>query len=669
MTSQTQSHGPLLAAKQVDVILATMPFASLECPSAALGVLKASLSQAGISCEAVYANLLFTEFIGVNAYRFLNIGHRYDMIGDWAFAGAAFPGFEPDMSHHLEHLARYFCRYYERQPGPDSIDKMTRMFGQVRQQAGRFVDELAQAIVAKGPKVVGCSSSFEQHVASLALLRRVRELAPAVVTIIGGANCEDAMGLATVHHFPWLDIAFSGEADSIMAQLCGLLIAHGRHYPAEALPEGAIDRRLADRLAGQPRERRQIPRLLTSQLDAMPVPDYGEFLETLGRIQAGARIVPGLMLETSRGCWWGRCTFCGLNGCGNRYRSKSPGRIIDEIETLAQRFGVRRFGLTDTVISKAFWKEVLPRLAQADAGDRCQLFFETRSNLDRQQVELLAAAGVRWVQPGIEGLHPRMLALMDKGVGVMDNVRMLRLCRQAGIFVIWHLLVGFPGEDDAWHQETARWLPLIHHLQPVQGVKRIRYDRFCQYQQDPAAHGLAIEPFEAYGKIYPLSGEALADLAYYFRDSRPGRAYHRHSPAPAGVEALRRCQGLWHAAFFGKRQASLTMDDDGQRIVIADTRPCAPQARLALEGLEARALRACDQAGDLERIATRLERAGAAADQGQLAQALASLARRKLVLALDGQYLGLATNGPPPALPTRESFPMGSAPIPLVDYV
>ena len=656
-----------LASHPADVVLVTMPYASLECPSAALGVLKASLTRAGIASEVVYANLWFSAFVGINAYRFLNIGHRYDMIGEWTFAGAAFPGFEPDPSHHLEHLAQYFCKYYERKPGPDSLAKMMDLFRRVREQAEPFVDELAARILAKKPKVVGCSSSFEQHLASLALLRRVRELDPKVVTIMGGANCEDSMGLATIENFPWLDLVFSGEADSVMAELCALLIKQGRDFASEQLPPGAIDRRLAERIAAQPLEQREIPRLMTPDLDAMPVPDYREFLDTLGQVNPEGSIIPGLMLETSRGCWWGRCTFCGLNGCGKKYRSKSPARILEEIETLAQGHGVSSFGLSDTVISKAFWSQVLPYYASGSSP--YNLFFETRSNLSPEQVSLLADAGVRWVQPGIEGLHDGMLELMDKGVTTLDNVQMLKLCRQAGIFVIWHLLVGFPGEQDQWHREAASWLPLIYHLQPVQGVKRIRYDRFCQYQQEPAKHGLAIEPFEVYKILFPLGERELEDLAYYFRDQRPGSAYHAQSPVPPGIKALRACQAWWHSAFYGRQQARLTMTREEGRLVISDSRPCAPAPRVVLEGLEARVLGACGEIGDLEQIEQRLAQAGAPAAPEEIKNALETLDQAKLVLALGGRYLGLALEGEPPALPTRESFPMGSAPIPLVDYV
>jgi hypothetical protein len=53
---------------------------------------------------------------------------------------------------------------------------------------------------------------------------------------------------------------------------------------------------------------------------------------TAAASEIGERIEPGLLIETSRGCWCGavsHCTFCGLNGEGMAYRRKSPQRVID----------------------------------------------------------------------------------------------------------------------------------------------------------------------------------------------------------------------------------------------------------------------------------------------------------------------------------------------------
>jgi magnesium-protoporphyrin IX monomethyl ester (oxidative) cyclase len=61
-----------------------------------------------------------------------------------------------------------------------------------------------------------------------------------------------------------------------------------------------------------------------------------------------------LLLETSRGCWWGakqHCTFCGLNGGAMAFRSKSAERVVEEIRYLRDRYGVESLSVVDNILT------------------------------------------------------------------------------------------------------------------------------------------------------------------------------------------------------------------------------------------------------------------------------------------------------------------------------
>ena len=111
---------------------------------------------------------------------------------------------------------------------PAELEQRKDLMRWVRTHSAAYVDRLADAIVARRPRIVGCSSVFQQHCASLALLKRIRELSPETVLLMGGANCEGEMGVETLRAFPWVDCVVSGEADAIFADLCGLLLDAGR---------------------------------------------------------------------------------------------------------------------------------------------------------------------------------------------------------------------------------------------------------------------------------------------------------------------------------------------------------------------------------------------------------------------------------------------------------
>lgn len=658
---------------QTDVCLVRMPFPSLEYTSIGLGLLRASLSEWRLSSQVVYADLFFAELIGLPSYRMLNIGDRFDMLGDWVFAGAAFPDFHPDNSRHLSHFAATFVQRFGLPGDAGAYTDILSELHALRRVATVFTDALAGFIVAKRPRIVGCSSTFEQQVASLALLRAIRARDPGVVTVLGGANCEAEMGLATVRAFPWVDYVFSGEADLAFPRFCDMVISRDDPVPTGALPHGMLTRALADEIRAQRAEGvvEAIPRAILADMDRTPLPDYGDYFEQIASMSYYDALSVGMLLETSRGCWWGEkhaCTFCGLAGCGMAYRVKTPERALTEFSEVTDRYQQRRFALTDSVLSMDYFRTVLPRLA--DAGAPYSIFCEVKANLSRRRMRQLRDAGILWCQPGIEGLHDAMLKLMNKGTRTLTNVQFLKYACEFGIYPIWHLLVCFPGEEDRWHLETAEWLPLIYHLQPVQGIKPIRYDRFSAYQRHPGRYGIQIVPFDCYAAIYPTDPETTTELAYYFQDVDPKRQFHDGHVDRAGVQALLRCEREWLAAHHQRSlKPILSMTDRGDEISIIDTRPCAPVRRASLAGLEAQVYRLCDPAISVERLYKRLNAAGLRVREMELASVVGELVSRRLLLSINEEVLSLAVEGRLPDTQDRSQFPAGDAPVPTVDAI
>jgi len=425
----------------VDVILVSMPFAEVQRPSIALGLLRAALSGTGISSKVVYGNFAFAETIGLVAYQAMQSAPTDHLLGEWCFARGLLSepsgnGASDRENEYLDLVLEVRCTGF-----PARLEQRKELMRWIRAKAGASVNAIAESIVACRPRIVGCSSVFQQHCASLALLKRIRELSPQTVLLMGGANCEGEMGVATLQTFPWVDCVVSGEADGMFAELCRVLLEHGRSADPAALPYGAISQaHLRDASLDAP------PKPVLRDMDALPIPDYDDYFDTLRASTLANLIEPGLLAESSRGCWWGEkshCTFCGLNGIGMKYRSKSPERVLSELAELSRRYGTRSFQFVDNILDMSYFKTVLPALA--GASDKYSLFYEIKANLKRDQVRLLADAGARWVQPGIESLDDNALRLIGKGNSALMNLQLLKWSREFGVDVSWNILCGLPG--------------------------------------------------------------------------------------------------------------------------------------------------------------------------------------------------------------------------------
>jgi magnesium-protoporphyrin IX monomethyl ester (oxidative) cyclase len=444
----------------------------------------------------------------------------------------------------------------------------------------------------------------------------------------------------------------SGEADELLAPLCELLLAHGRDAPLALLPDGAIVRQHVRLNAFGPGAK-PVPRATVENLDAAPVPDHSDYLAALHASPLRKFVKPGLLIEFSRGCWWGQkhhCTFCGLNGGGMGYRSKRAETAEAELDAMSAASGITGFMATDNIIDLEYLKTLLPALAARKAP--YSLFFETKANLKREQVRLLASAGVVWIQPGIEAFHDDLLKLMDKGSTALINVQLLKYCREFGIYATWNLLFGFPGENDAWHAEVAGWLPLINHLQPPRSIGRVLYDRFSPYHQNPDKYGLRLAPSHSYSAVYPLPPELMADLAYFFADTSPGA----RAIGP-GLALLMSRVVDWSRRFEDGVPSVLSMSENGATIEIYDTRSCAVARRHTLGEFEAAVYRACEPAAGAGEVCRRL--ALPESEHLSVQAALDRLSESRLVLVLNGRYLALAVPGDSPSILADEEFPGG----------
>src|SRR5690349_25149551 len=75
----------------MDGVLVSMPFAEVQRPSIALGLLHASLAGTEIQSEVVYGNFGLAERIGLVAYQAMQLVPTDHLLGEWCFANCLFP--------------------------------------------------------------------------------------------------------------------------------------------------------------------------------------------------------------------------------------------------------------------------------------------------------------------------------------------------------------------------------------------------------------------------------------------------------------------------------------------------------------------------------------------------------------------------------------------------
>ena len=554
-----------------------MPFGPLFTPSMALSLLQPSLRRRGFSARTHYFLIDYAERVGMRFYSGIAGSSSIPldrMAGEWIFSGTLFDDDGDAPQAYLRDVLRMPKRMRER-------------VLRAREDAPAFLDACVETLLRDAPRVVGFTSTFQQHAASLALAKRIKAASPETFVVMGGANCEGIMGAETVRQFPFVDACVSGEGENILPELVRRAIDG---IPIDSLP--GVRTRDSDRIDNTP------PIL---DLDELPEADFEEYVAQFERSRTGRTYQPRLMFETSRGCWWGErmhCTFCGLNGGTMRYRSKSPQRALGELQSIMDRYPGLDVDITDNILDLDYFDSVLPELARRNGG--IELFYETKSNLRKEQVRLLRDAGILRIQPGIESLSDAVLKLMRKGVTGLQNIQLLKWCRELGLRAPWNLLAGFPGEPESEYARMAELVPLLAHLQPPEYVGTIRLDRFSPNFTDAEKLGFTnVQPFASYRHVYRgLSEEAVRNLAYFFTyDYREAREPERY------LAPLRAAAYDWREAH---ATSALFSVDSADHLTVWDLRPIAKQFLTVLSGLERRVLLACDAVAYGRALATTL---------------------------------------------------------------
>jgi magnesium-protoporphyrin IX monomethyl ester (oxidative) cyclase len=545
--------------------LINMPFATVALPSIALTQLKSVVEERfgdRVEVRILYLNHDFSKYMGQEVYSMMtnSLVANNSGLGDWFFRQIAFPD-SPDNTP--EYLQRYF---------QDSGKEMQALKAWVlakRMGLRRFMQQLAARNGLEEADLVGFTSMFAQNVATFALARVLKDRRPQIVTVMGGANCEDPMGRELASHVGAIDFVFAGPSlvsfpEFIQHQLDG-------HAEKCHQVRGVFSRRKLSNGngSGSLEIGQELP------IDVPVALDYESFLSDLQKNFPAGQVRPSLTFETSRGCWWGErshCTFCGLNGSSMAYRGMPSEQALDLLREMIRRYGERcqRFESVDNIMPRSYLREVFPYL-EAPPGTR--FFYEVKADLKEHELKVLARAGVTEIQPGIESLATSTLKLMKKGTTAFQNVNFLKNCSRFGIRPSWNLLIGFPGETEEVYKKYLEDIPLLVHLPAPSGAFPVRFDRYSPYFVNAEEYGLDLVPYDFYSAIYPFPEEALKNMAYYFEDRNYGADHVSRMIAwkerlNAGVTAWRQRQG----ASNGNCRPALFRKCRGSSSVICDSR-------------------------------------------------------------------------------------------------
>lgn len=301
-------------------------------------------------------------------------------------------------------------------------------------------------IIEAGYDLVGIGMAFdEQLVPALSLARVIQDMAPEIHVVGGGTLLTKLSGpLQRLGRlFSPLDSAILYEGETPIVALIEHLQGNGS---AEEVPN----------LLWRDGETLKLNTLMSEDVAELPPPDFEGF--PLDSYLLPEVIFPML---TTRGCYWKKCGFCTHHhSYGWRYRVRNKNSLVDDVQSLRDRFDARYFYFVDEAVPPAMLK-VLAEYGSSPEGQGIHWFGDMRFEkplTDPEFCDNLRDGGCRVLIFGMESANQRVLDHMLKGVKVETMSGALKAMHEADIFSIVMFFVGFPTESLQEARDTVNFI-------------------------------------------------------------------------------------------------------------------------------------------------------------------------------------------------------------------
>lgn len=313
------------------------------------------------------------------------------------------------------------------------------------------LEETVAQVRATGARVIGLTSTTNFFGNAVDLAQRIKAADPDAFLVIGGPHA--STNAAQVMQHACFDVACIGEGEFAMLEMVRALDAGGDLGAVR----GLAFRRNGGVIFSDPRpllpDLNDLPmpaRHLLPLHKYVPQPNDGPYL-------------PKTAMISSRGCPY-PCTFCDHGIFGNQYRTFSAVRIVDEMQELVTRHGIRDIAFVDSLfmVSRRRVSDIVEEILRR--GLKVHWTCTIRANVaDRDILARMKEAGCWRVRIGVEAGDEEVLRLIRKDVSLDQVRKVVRAADELGLHPKGFFMVGHIGETRATIEKSialSRELPL-----------------------------------------------------------------------------------------------------------------------------------------------------------------------------------------------------------------
>lgn len=301
-----------------------------------------------------------------------------------------------------------------------------------------------------GPDVIAASANTPDYLTVKEIMHKIKERYPVIKTIVGGVHItalpEDASKESC------FDVIAIGEGDTVISEL--LSVSSPNDVPGIVYRDAISGKRICTS------KRKLIP-----DLNLLPYPAWHLFkLNKYKNSRLSSRKNPVGLIETSRGCAF-QCNFCNKLTFGSVYRTKDPGRVVDEMEYMIKS-GFKEIHIIDDSFTQNIdrAKTICIEIIRQNLKFSWSLLNGVRVDMvDYEFFELAKKSGCWQVGFGIESGDQDIIDKINKKITLSQIEKAVKSAKKAGLSTFGFFILGLSGENEKSMEQTiefAKKLPL-----------------------------------------------------------------------------------------------------------------------------------------------------------------------------------------------------------------
>jgi anaerobic magnesium-protoporphyrin IX monomethyl ester cyclase len=252
-------------------------------------------------------------------------------------------------------------------------------------------------------------------------------------------------------------------------------------------------------------------RRFVEDLDEIPYPM--RHLMPLGKYHGNLRGNAQSAMVTSRGCP-GRCTYCGNQVFGTRFRFRSAANVLGEMRDLIGRYGVKDFAIHDDAFTADPKRamDICGMLIREKLGIRWSAI--SRANLVTPELLVrMKDAGCWLIEFGIESGSDETLQRVKKGLTVNVIKQAFNWAHEAGLITNGNVMIGLPGDT---RETIAKTEAMIYECGVYElGLSiLVPYPGTEEHERLKSEGRLLSEDWASYAKV-PRQGESFKLVMRY----------------------------------------------------------------------------------------------------------------------------------------------------------